>query len=92
MLLAPSEIHFLHDDSGSACSLPPDVVDELGQRLEENRGRLPRIQVVEKDGSWFALNDSYCASTESSRSKGAAPELTSLWSPSARCLKTCRKE
>lgn len=75
MLLAPSEIHFLHDDSGSACALPPDVVDELGQRLEENRGRLPRIQVVEKDGSWFALNDSYLRVYRELERQGRCPRV-----------------
>lgn len=75
MLLAPSEIHFLHDDSGSACSLPPDVVDELGQRLEENRGRVPRIQVVEKDGSWFALNDSYLRIYRELERQGRCPRV-----------------
>ncbi|XP_075557360.1 uncharacterized protein LOC142589699 isoform X1 [Dermacentor variabilis] len=76
MLLAPSEIHYLHDDSAAgACVLPPDVVDELGQRLEENRDRVPRIQVVEKDGSWFALNDSYLRVYRELEKQGRCPRV-----------------
>ncbi|KAH8037593.1 hypothetical protein HPB51_015027 [Rhipicephalus microplus] len=73
MLLAPSEIHFLHD--AGSCVLSPDVVDELGQRLEENRGRVPRIQVVEKDGSWFALNDSYLRVYRELERQGRCPRV-----------------
>lgn len=76
MLLAPSEIHYLHDDSAAgSCVLSPDVVDELGQRLEENRGRVPRIQVVEKDGSWFALNDSYLRVYRELERQGRCPRV-----------------
>ncbi|XP_077489789.1 uncharacterized protein LOC144100802 isoform X2 [Amblyomma americanum] len=75
MLLAPSEIHFLHDDSAGSCIVSPDVVDELGQRLEENRERVPKIQVVEKDGSWFALNDSYLRVYRELEKQGRCPRV-----------------
>ncbi|CAN8002528.1 unnamed protein product, partial [Ixodes hexagonus] len=75
MLLAPSEIHFLHD-SASSYILTPDVIDDVGhQLLQQNNDRVPRIQVVEKDGSWFALNDSYLRVYRELEKQGRCPKI-----------------
>lgn len=74
MLLAPSEIHFLHN-SASSYILTPDVIDDVGHRLTENRERVPRIQVVEKDGVWFALNDSYLHVYRELERQGRCPKI-----------------
>lgn len=75
MLLAPSEIHFLHD-SASSYILTPDVIDDVGhQLLQQSNERVPRIQVVEKDGSWFALNDSYLRVYRELERQGRCPKI-----------------
>ncbi|XP_064478833.1 uncharacterized protein LOC135392096 [Ornithodoros turicata] len=75
MLLAPSEIHFLHNSASHGLRLAPDVLDDVSHRLQENRETVPRIQVVEKDGTWFALNNSYLHVYRELERQGKCPKI-----------------
>lgn len=54
LTLAPSDIHFLQQPG----LLTPDD-EALKALIRRFEGRIPKVQVAEKDGAWFALNNSY---------------------------------
>lgn len=58
MLLAPSSIHFIKDSTNGVLTPDQTVVADLSNKFEGNQDKLPKIQVAQKDGSWFALNNS----------------------------------
>lgn len=58
MFLSPSTIHFTHCEVGQGL---PDItkdtdMEELCRRLLKN-GECPKLQVAEKDGQYFTLNN-----------------------------------
>lgn len=56
--LSPSTIHYLTADKGSALSTTSDSdILKISRSIVEQRDH-PKLQVVEKDGHWFALNTS----------------------------------
>ncbi|CAM1312346.1 Uncharacterised protein g5956 [Pycnogonum litorale] len=61
MLLAPSKIYFISDISTNGLNLTPDdqtLISSLSKMCENSGESLPKIQVSEKGGAYFALNNS----------------------------------
>ncbi|CAG2164810.1 unnamed protein product [Oppiella nova] len=58
--LAPSSIHFLQMDRQLFVDTDDTLVIELSQKLaaDEWSAKVPKMQVSERDGHWFALNNS----------------------------------
>lgn len=58
--LAPSDVNFIQDgEEKLQGQLDENTVSELSNRILHNEGNFPTIQVVQKDGAFFALNNSY---------------------------------
>lgn len=58
MLLSPSTIHFMQGDKVGLTNGLDSAILELSHKIIESGNCPPKIQVVEKDGHWFALNSS----------------------------------
>ena len=62
MFMAPSNIHYMtsQDDNNFIVDGGPDRQDivDLSRKIIQNGDKCPKVQVVEKDGFWFTLNNS----------------------------------
>lgn len=59
MILAPSDIHFLQDMNNGLLTPDEGTMADLSNRFLQGHERIPKVQVAEKNGFWFALNNSY---------------------------------
>lgn len=56
--LTPSQIHFVRDYSTHCFEPDANLLNALSSQISK-LNELPKIQVVERNGAWFALNNSY---------------------------------
>lgn len=60
MFLAPSDVHYVRDSDNGLQEMPEEaLINKLSNLMLQNKGSFPTIQVVQKGGAYFALNNSY---------------------------------
>ncbi|XP_054717676.1 uncharacterized protein LOC129227058 [Uloborus diversus] len=87
MILAPSDIHFLQD----ATSGLEDTMADLCSKFLQGHERIPKVQVAEKNGFWFALNNSYLHIIRDLEKQGKCAKIRVEVVPLTKVPKTLQK-
>lgn len=91
MILAPSDIHFLQDTNNGLLTPDEGAMADLSNRFLQGQERIPKVQVTEKNGFWFALNNSYLHIIKDLEKQGKCAKIRVEVVPLSRVPETLQK-
>lgn len=91
MILAPSDIHFLQDTNNGLLTPDEGTMADLSCRFLQGHERIPKVQVTEKNGFWFALNNSYLHIIKDLEKQGKCAKIRVEVVPLSRVPETLQK-